>query len=238
MRRKVAVCLLSGGVDSTIAAMMKAQESGTTVLLLSIFYGQGAEESEKRQSATIADWLESHFPNVIEHFTMRISGEIRWTKRDRRRSGGFVGWRSPDGGYPQAGYPSTRDEVFALIAAAGAEAFLCDFETSSEAEIVLATTKDDLDNFADIEKDTYTTHLNAVLAKKLMPRIGKPMKVVLPLIGMTKAEIITKGVEIGAPLSLTWSCYFGKPGKPCGDCDQCKWRRAAFDAVGVTDPAA
>jgi len=233
---KIVVCLLSGGVDSTVAAVLKAKEPDTLVALLSVYYGQGAEESERLQSAKVADWLKDHYPNIIEHFCMRIDGEVRWTKGVQRIARGFVGWRSPEGGWSQSGYPSTRDEAFTLIAAAGTERFLCDIPGTTSGEIVLATTGEDLCNFEDIEADTYTCHLNAVLARKMMPRGGKPMRIDLPLIEMTKAEVIRKAMEIGAPLELTWSCYFGEPGKPCGACDQCIWRKKAFEGAGILDP--
>ena len=81
--KKIVVCLLSGGVDSTVAAVLKAKEPTTLVALLSVYYGQGAEQSEKRQSAVVADWLYHHFDSVIEHFYLRIDGTIRWTRRQR-----------------------------------------------------------------------------------------------------------------------------------------------------------
>lgn len=246
--KKIAVCLMSGGIDSTVAATMKAQESDTLVALLSVYYGQGAQESEKAQSAKVADWLRDRYENVIEHFYIQIDGTIRWTKRERSETfkdpygkeiplRGFVGWRHPEGGWPQAGYPSTRDEVFALMAAAGVEARLRDIPDTTSGEIVLATTKEDIENFEDIDSSVYTHHLNEVISKKMMPRMGKPMQIVLPWIEMMKAEVIQKGQKIGAPLELTWSCYFGEPGKPCGKCDQCRWRSEAFKIAGIEDVA-
>jgi 7-cyano-7-deazaguanine synthase len=49
--------------------------------------------------------------------------------------------------------------------------------------------------------------------------------------------VIERGKAVGAPLHLTWSCYFGEPGAPCGSCDQCGWRNAAFRAAGIEDEA-
>jgi 7-cyano-7-deazaguanine synthase len=60
-------------------------------------------------------------------------------------------------------------------------------------------------------------------------------KIEAPLINMTKAEIIKTGTPLGLDYALTWSCYQGTD-KPCGRCDSCKLRLAAFEAVGMTDP--
>lgn len=244
---KIVVVLLSGGIDSTVAATIKAREADNLVHLLSIFYGQGAEEAERSQSRLVGDWLLSTFDNVVEHFEIFIGGNTRASKSKLRRIGssmdlrtvslgGFVGWRQPAQGWPLAGYPSTRDEVFALIAAAGAEARLRDFEFAREAEVVLATNKDDIDNFPDIRAENYLLKLNSILAEKLIPQTGRPLKIDLPLIDLTKEQVVRAGKAVGAPLHLTWSCYFGEPESPCGSCDQCRWRSAAFRAAGIEDP--
>ena len=57
-----------------------------------------------------------------------------------------------------------------------------------------------------------------------------------PLIGLSKAEIIRRGLALGAPLELTWSCYQSSKA-PCGACDSCKLRCRAFEQAGVEDPA-
>jgi 7-cyano-7-deazaguanine synthase len=70
-------------------------------------------------------------------------------------------------------------------------------------------------------------------------RVGtKPdtdIEVVAPLIGMKKHEIVRKGIELGAPFHLTWSCY-EREDAPCGSCDSCLIRARAFDEAGVSDP--
>jgi 7-cyano-7-deazaguanine synthase len=246
---RIIVVLLSGGIDSTVAATLKALDETNIVYLLSIYYGQGAEDAERIQSRKVADWLLSKFDNVVEHFEIEMRGASRANKAKVTRVGlsdlqlhrvpvsGFVGWRQPAAGWPQAGYPSTRDETFALMAAAGAEARLRDIEFAAEAQVVLATNKDDTENFADICKENYEHHLNAVLADKLIPQSGRPLLVNLPLIDLTKAQVVEQGIAIGAPLHLTWSCYFGSPGLPCEKCDQCRWRSNAFRAAGSHDLA-
>lgn len=240
MEKKIVVSLLSGGIDSCVASAIKANEPNTQVHLLSIYYGQGAEESEKKQSALVADKLAELYPNIVEHFYLTINGQARWNKLTNLRDSqnqvrGFVGWRTPSGGWYKSGYPSTRDEAFTLIAAAGLEARLAQDKEANEGEVVLATTKEDLSNFEDIEPVVYEKYLNEVLKRKMVPRMGKQMRIVLPLINMMKYQVIQRGVEIGVPLELTWSCYFGEPGMPCGKCDQCNWRAEAFKRIGMED---
>lgn len=237
---KVSVCLLSGGIDSTVAALNACKNMAGPIFLLTIFYGQGAEAAERVHAPKIADWLMERFPNVREHFIMEIGGHAR-VRRDSDDiegpswSEGFVGWRSPRKGWEKAGYPSTRDEVFTLIAAAGAEARLRDNPDATSADVIIATNADDLQHFPDLEASNFTAHLQHILDGKVMPQEGRPVRVSMPLINLTKAEVVALGREIGAPLELTWSCYFGEPDKPCGDCDQCKWREAAFAEAGIDD---
>ena len=64
---------------------------------------------------------------------------------------------------------------------------------------------------------------------------GHQLTIEAPFIGMTKAEIIKSGLEIGVPYELTWSCYEGGD-KPCGKCATCIDRQAAFEANGMKDP--
>jgi len=65
---------------------------------------------------------------------------------------------------------------------------------------------------------------------------GRPVEIRTPLIDMTKADIVRLGVELNAPLDLTWSCYLGEE-KPCGECDACRLRAKGFAEAGVADPA-
>jgi len=65
---------------------------------------------------------------------------------------------------------------------------------------------------------------------------GRPVEVRTPLIELTKAGIVRLGVEVGAPLELTWSCYLGFD-RPCGECDACRLRAKGFAEAGVDDPA-
>jgi len=64
---------------------------------------------------------------------------------------------------------------------------------------------------------------------------GEEIKVVTPIIGKTKDEILRKGTELGVPFEYTWSCYEGRE-VPCGECESCIFRKKAFEEVGLKDP--
>jgi len=298
------VVLLSGGLDSCVAATLEAQNPHALVSLFSIYYGQGGF-AEMVQAEQIANHLFDTYPTVIRHFQMFIGGRARLDKNnsiderkgiyekfdriDQKAMGfetsivsgtvenlpgyggirellsslstneqaldtlanivagslanaqGFVGWRSPKRGYSAHGlpngYPSTRDEAFTLLGAAGVEAMLLEYHWLKRGRVVLSTTNDDIKNFPDINPDTYTHHINTILAQKEVPRrYEKPIYVKLPLINLTKDEVVKIGKAIQAPIELSWSCYFGEPNKPCYTCDQCEWRIEAFGKAGIKDP--
>jgi 7-cyano-7-deazaguanine synthase len=244
--KKVIVCLLSGGIDSTVLATMLAQDTNNIVYLLSTTYGQGAETIEHSRSVEIGRWLKAHYPNVREHYWVSIGGESLWRKEQRPSfmspSGerlplkGFFGWHQPINGWPEVGYLSTRDEMLVLLAAAGLEARLHDYKEADSGEVALGFNQDDLTNFPDTDSTVYTELLTKALAVKDITRIeGKQMAITLPLIAMSKVAVIKKGLEIGAPLHLTWSCYYSEQQKPCQQCSQCSWRTAAFQELGVVD---
>ena len=65
---------------------------------------------------------------------------------------------------------------------------------------------------------------------------GRPVDIRTPLIDLSKADIVRLGVDVGAPLELTWSCYLGGE-RPCGECDACRLRAKGFAEAGVDDPA-
>jgi 7-cyano-7-deazaguanine synthase len=65
---------------------------------------------------------------------------------------------------------------------------------------------------------------------------GRPVQIRTPLLDLTKAGIAQLGIELGAPLHLTWSCYRGGP-SPCGTCDACVLRARGFEEAGVADPS-
>ena len=222
MKKKVAIVLLSGGLDSCVAATLKARESDTDVYLLSVDYESPPSIKEEESRNKIAKWLFENFNNVRKYEKVNLIGYIKLRTLEKQKL------------IPQ-GYPFTRDEMFMLLAAAWLERLLIENEEYIEGEVVIATTKEDMQNFEDIRPEVYF-HLNGIFDTKYCNKINKKMRTNVPLITLMKHEVIRKGIEIGAPLEYTWSCYLGTE-EPCNSCDQCKWRAEAFRKAGAEDPA-
>lgn len=220
MSNKASVVLLSGGLDSCVAAAMKSQEEDTDVYLLSFDYESPPSVREEEARKNVSQWLRDNYPNVRQHEKINITGYLKLRTTERSDL------------VPQ-GYPFTRDEAFMLLGASWLERLLIENEHYQSGEVVIATTKEDTLNFEDIRPEVYI-HLNGILNTKYSNKIGKSMRISTPLIELMKDEVVKRGIEMGAPLEFTWSCYFGEK-DPCLSCDQCNWRATAFQKAGVAD---
>jgi 7-cyano-7-deazaguanine synthase len=98
--------------------------------------------------------------------------------------------------------------------------------------IFIGAVEEDSSGYPDCRKEFYDA-FNDVINKGTKP--GTHVRVVTPVIGMTKRDIVRKGIELGAPLQLTWSCY-QREDIACGVCDSCALRLRAFRQAGVEDP--
>jgi 7-cyano-7-deazaguanine synthase len=102
--------------------------------------------------------------------------------------------------------------------------------------ILIGTNKNDATTYPDCRREVYEL-LNRMLeiSTKISVQHGKQLSVQTPLLDRTKADVVRLGLEVNAPLHLTWSCYEGKS-LACGRCDPCKLRLWAFEQVGIRDP--
>ena len=218
-----AVVLLSGGLDSfTAAAMTKAD--GYELYALSVRYGQiHAREIEAARAAARA-------LGVVRHVEMAV---------DLAAFGGsaLVG----DGAIPkdraletEHGIPSTyvpaRNTVFLSLALAWAEVV-------GATAIVIGVNALDYSGYPDCRPEYLEAFERmAALATKAGVE-GRPLRVLAPLLRMSKAEIIRHGLALGLDYALTHSCYDPTPsGAPCGRCDSCRLRAKGFAEAGVADP--
>jgi 7-cyano-7-deazaguanine synthase len=214
-----AVCLLSGGMDSTTLAYV-AKDMGYDIIALHFTYGQRTEEKERECARTVARLLEAvDFVEIsLEHFTK--IGASSLTDRaiaveafDERREG-----------MPTSYVPFRNGNLLA-IATSLAEA------RKAEA-IFIGVQVGDYSGYPDCRPEFIEAFQQAV---DIGTAPETHITLMTPFIRMTKADILKKGFELGVPYQHTWSCY-QKNDVACGTCDSCHYRRKAFEELGIPDP--
>jgi 7-cyano-7-deazaguanine synthase len=225
MARNKAVILLSGGIDSATAAAI-AQQDGFDLYALTFRYGQ-RHELEIKAAKRVAAWL-----RVREHLTidcdLRSIGGSALTDRIKVPKGRSASDMAH--GIPIT-YVPARNTIFLSFGLAFAEKI-------EARDIFFGANQLDYSGYPDC-RDEYIRAFEkmANLATKAAVEGKIQLKIHTPLIQMTKAEIITHGIQLGLDYTLTWSCYDpNRDGKACGLCDSCQLRLKGFKEAGLTDP--
>lgn len=221
---KNAVVLLSGGLDScTVLAI--AQAAGYTVHALSFRYGQrhSIELERARAIAKLAGVEHVILDlNLSQFGGSALTADIEVPKdRDEAQMAGDI----------PVTYVPARNTVFLSCALAWAE-------TLGTGDIFIGVNALDYSGYPDCRPE-YIEAFQAManLATKGGVDGTAPVTIHTPLIDLTKAEIIQKGVELGVDYGLTTSCYDPAPdGTACGHCDSCQLRLKGFRDAGLTDP--
>jgi len=237
-----AVVLLSGGMDSCVCAGMARERHGAgNVGLVHASYGQRTEGRERRAFSEIADFYgvgeRQRLMVRLEHFRA-IGGSALTDERiavPENEWGAAGATRADGGGASSAGaipvtYVPFRNAHFLSVAVSWAEAI-------GAGAIYIGAVEEDSSGYPDCRPEYYRVFQELI-------RVGtKPeteIEMVTPVIGMSKSEIVRRGVALGAPLHLTWSCYQSQGGQggedlACGVCDSCALRLRAFAEAGVAD---
>ena len=216
-----AVILLSGGLDSTtVLAIAKSQ--GYDCYALSFDYGQ-KQRSELESSISIAKKS-----NVIEHRIMKISLSDIGGSALTDQSIDVPKYSESD--EIPITYVPARNTIFLSFALAWAEVVDCQ-------TIFIGVNALDYSGYPDCRPEFIEAFENmANLATKKSVE-GDRIQIKTPLISMTKAEIIKKGLGLGVDYSETTSCYDANNlGEACGECDACFLRKIGFENANVQDP--
>ena len=222
-----AVVLLSGGIDSATTLAVAANE-GRRCHALSFDYGQ-RHRIELECAARIAASL-----GAVEHRIIPLAlgglGGSSLTDPSLRVpcDRGDEALRS---GIPST-YVPARNTVFLAFALSFAEVIASRF-------VYIGATSVDYSGYPDCRPEYFEAFGRlAALATKCGVE-GSPVRIITPLLHLSKAEIIRKGIELGVDYSLTLSCYDpDAEGRACGRCDSCLLRRRGFLQAGAKDPAA
>lgn len=227
MARERAVVCLSGGMDSTVCAALAARDFDTFGLHVS--YGQRTETRELQAAREVANHL--GLKQLLELRTdlfRRIGGSaltdasiaipsaipVTGTEAAANRTGDDV----------PLTYVPFRNTHFLAAAVSWAEVL-------GATRIFIGAVEQDSSGYPDC-RPAYYDAFNGLIATGT--RDGS-LRVETPLIHRRKRDIVRLGVELGAPLHVSWSCYAGER-KACGVCESCALRMRAFAEAGVIDP--
>ena len=221
-----ALVLFSGGVDSsTCLAIAVAKYGAKEVLALSVSYGQ-KHSKELEAAQKIAEYygvmlktidLSKIFEDSNCSLLQGSTEDIPTESYDEQLK--------KSGGSPVSTYVPFRNGLFLSCAASVALSFGC-------SEIYYGAHSDDAAGNA---YPDCSSEFNDSINRAIFIGSGDRLTVCAPFIGLSKAEVVKRGLELGVPYELTWSCYSGTD-KPCGVCGTCRDRIAAFEKNGVTDP--
>ena len=215
-----AICLLSGGLDSTVT-MACALRQGYEVTALTINYGQRHQRELEAAKAVTAHYGVKHavmnFP--LTGFRSALTDEsIPMPERNIED----IGYDIPET------YVPARNIIFLSIAAGLAE--------SLEASCVfIGANSIDYSGYPDCRPEFFQAFENMLEVGTKRGVMGHPVRIEHPILKKTKAEIVKIGMKLEAPLHLTWSCYRGGE-RACGHCDSCLLRLKGFKEAGFEDP--
>jgi 7-cyano-7-deazaguanine synthase len=206
-------------MDSCVTAAIARRESDR-LAFLHVSYGQRTERRERRAFNDIADHydIEKRLDVSVEHLA-KIGGssltdnEIDVTEADL------------DSGEIPTSYVPFRNANMLAIAVSWAEVIKAN-------AIYIGAVAEDSSGYPDCRPEFYAA-FQTVIDTGTKP--DTRVEICTPIIHLSKAEIVKKGIELAAPLHLTWSCYRSET-SACGTCDSCALRLRGFDRAGVKDP--
>lgn len=226
--QRKAIVLLSGGMDSCVCAAIARERHGERNLaLLHAGYRQRTQKRERRAFEEIADYygVQDRLVVQLEHF--RAIGGSALT--DQRIAVPENGLGAPAAAPSEAEIPVTyvpfRNAHFLSVGVSWAEAM-------GAGAIYIGAVAEDSSGYPDCRPEYYRVFQDLI---RVGTRPETQIEIITPVIRMKKSEIIRRGLQLEAPLQLTWSCYQGEEAA-CGACDSCLLRLRAFAEAGVEDP--
>ncbi len=215
------LCLVSGGMDSCVTAAM-AREENERIAFLHVSYGQRTERRERRAYEEIADHygVAERLVISLEHLA-RIGGSSLTDAAIPVAEANLASREIP------TSYVPFRNAHFLAAATSWAEVL-------GAGRIYIGAVAEDSSGYPDCRPEFYAAFQRAI---DVGTRPETRVEIRTPVIELSKPEIIRRGLELNAPLALTWSCYQAEE-QACGRCDSCALRRRAFERAGIADPVA
>ena len=220
-QKSSAICLVSGGLDSCVTAAI-AKAENERVAFLHVSYGQRTERRERRAFEDIADFyaVEKRLAVSIEYLA-KIGGSSLTDKNVEVAEADLETKEIP------TSYVPFRNANMLAIATSWAEVLRAE-------RIYIGAVAEDSSGYPDCRPEFFAAF------EKTIDEGTKPetrISIRTPIIHLSKAEIVRKGIELSAPLNLSWSCYRNED-LACGTCDSCALRLRGFARAGTIDPIA
>jgi 7-cyano-7-deazaguanine synthase len=224
-----AIILLSGGMDSCVCtAEAIATHGADRVALLHAGYGQRTQSRERRAFTEIADFYsvptDRRLIVQLDHFRA-IGGSALTDQNIAVPENQLHAPAAPNASEIPVTYVPFRNAHFLSVAVSWAEAIGAN-------SIYIGAVAEDSSGYPDCRPEYYRAFQNVI---REGTRPETKIDIVTPVIELKKNQIIRRGVELGAPLHLTWSCYQSDD-VACGVCDSCLLRLKAFEEAGIPDP--
>ncbi|MEM7251324.1 MAG: 7-cyano-7-deazaguanine synthase QueC [Pseudomonadota bacterium] len=218
-----AVLLLSGGLDSATAGAM-SRADGRELFALSFRYGQ-RHNVELERAQLLGEWLGVKRHVIIDFDLRAFGGSALTDDLPVPKSAASSNHEIP------VTYVPARNTIFLSFALGWAEVL-------EAGEIVIGVNAVDYSGYPDCRPEYIDAYQNmADLATRAGVEGTHRILIRTPLMNLSKAEIIARGVELGLDYAMTVSCYDPlDDGLACGECDACTLRRAGFQDAGIDDP--
>ncbi|MBN2825401.1 MAG: 7-cyano-7-deazaguanine synthase QueC [Campylobacterales bacterium] len=214
---KQAVCILSGGMDSTLSAYM-AQELGYEIIALHFNYQQRTQSRELQAFRDICNQL-----HPIERYEI----DLDFFAQIGASALIDCSMEVPTGGIGE-GIPITyvpfRNGIFLSIATAIAE-------KHGANAIFIGVVQEDSSGYPDC-RESYITNMQRAINSGTKEETH--IEIFMPLVHLKKSQIVQKALSLNVPLQYTWSCYQNEE-RACGVCDSCRLRLRGFEEAGVVD---
>lgn len=217
---KKAICILSGGMDSTLASYI-AKNDGYDIIAVHFNYGQRTEKKELESFRNICEDLniKEKYEIDIPFFTQIGASALTDASIDVPTDG------------VKPGVPITyvpfRNGIFLSITAAIAE-------KEEACAMYIGVVQEDSSGYPDCT-DEFINDMKKAINQGTKESTN--IDIITPLVHLSKAQIVTKALELNVPLEHTWSCYKEEE-KACGVCDSCRLRLNGFAQANAKDPIA
>lgn len=215
----LSICLISGGMDSCVTAAL-AREESDSLAFLHVSYGQRTEARERRAFEELADFygVQKRLAVSLEHLA-RIGGSSLTEASIPVAEADLASREIP------TSYVPFRNAHLLAVGVSWAEVI-------GATRIYIGAVAEDSSGYPDCRPEFYEAFQRTI---DTGTRPATRVQIRTPVIHLRKSEIIRRGLQLGAPLGLTWSCYRAEE-RACGSCDSCALRLRAFAEAGTPDP--